>query len=309
MYDDLDRIESVYGSVAEYYRVQYEERYMDHDMDDHEDIERMIENEISMKIYNEQIRVLDGEPSDIAEALRHKWDEKFIEISEESGFDYTKLNYAIRDFSHDKVLDIFDRICEHYEIISDEKWDSFYRPGVGMFGISVPYSDGCQIFHKNIGCLDYDLFQQVFRDLEYTGLCPSMSYEQTEGKPIILSNCSLGSIRIYDLRLAGLETETSINRELTEKGFNEQEVIDSVIESHGITMESLMKKYGLYTGDSVRAGGEHYLIIRNYNGECEVIRVVRDIKKDSETVYRGDYNECLEWLEGIKNTNDYDLNL
>ncbi len=301
MYDDLDRIESVYGSVAEYYRVQYEERYMDHDMDDHEDIERMIENEISMKIYNEQIRVLDGEPSDIAEALRHKWDEKFIEISEESGFDYTKLNYAIRDFSHDKVLDIFDRICEHYEIISDEKWESFYRPGVGMFGISVPYSDGCQIFHKNIGCLDYDLFQQVFRDLEYTGLCPSMSYEQTEGKPIILSNCSLGSIRIYDLRLAGLETEESLNTELKEKGFDADLIRKAVLEKYSRGEENI--KVNVYTG------GGHYWI--RQNGDVyEVRRETSDSAKDNETVYKGGYIECLDWIDELKVANaDYDLSL
>ena len=49
-----------------------------------------------------------------------------------------------------------------------------------------------------------------------------MSYEKVPEKPMLLSNCSLGNLRIYDLKMAGVETEESIEKSLKEAGFDEK---------------------------------------------------------------------------------------
>jgi len=242
-YDDLSRIESVYGSVAEYYRAMFEEQpdeiYEESYDEDYSYKEEQLENEISMAIYNKKIELLNGEPSSFAVSIKDRWDKVYDEKFGSFG-DENEKYWAIRDFSKEKTLDMFNKICSHYSVIPAGEGESYYRPGMNKFGISVAYSDRGEINHKEITCLDYELFQDVFRDMHFAGLSPTMSYEYTAGHPMLLSNCSLGSLRIYDLKLAGLETEESINRELTEKGFDEQAIRNSVIGKYRVSEDALI---------------------------------------------------------------------
>lgn len=56
-------------------------------------------------------------------------------------------------------------------------------------------------------------------------------------------------------------------------------------------------------------GGEHYWI-RFYNGTHEVRRETADCFDDNETVFTGDYEDCLCYLQKLQAENvDYDFNL
>jgi hypothetical protein len=56
-------------------------------------------------------------------------------------------------------------------------------------------------------------------------------------------------------------------------------------------------------------GGEHYWIRVN-NGSCEVRRETYESEPDNETVFRGSYEACIDWILETKQSNiDYDLNL
>lgn len=56
-------------------------------------------------------------------------------------------------------------------------------------------------------------------------------------------------------------------------------------------------------------GGEHYWI-RWHNGTYEVRREIPYEDEDHETVFKGHYNSCLNFLKEIVYANvDYDLNL
>ena len=70
--DDLSRIERVYGSVAEYNRVRYEE-----DADTYEPSrEEQIKASNDHAVYVAKIKCLDGVPSDFAKSLKSEWDAK-----------------------------------------------------------------------------------------------------------------------------------------------------------------------------------------------------------------------------------------
>jgi len=217
--DDLSRIERNYGSVAEYNRVRYEE-----DADTYEPSrDEQIKASNDHAVYVAKIKCLDGVPSDFAKSLKSEWDAKAPK--DEDFPDRNSAIYAGYDWSKNRTLDVVNKICEHYGVESDDTWESYYRPGVGKFGISVEYNDHGKIEHKHIGGLDYDTFKDVFRDLYACGQRPSMSYEKQPEKPMLLSNCSLGNLRIYDLKMAGVETEESIAKSLEEAGFDEKAVI------------------------------------------------------------------------------------
>ena len=218
--DDLSRIEATYGSVAEYNRVMYEENFMDQDYEPSE--EEMIDSDIQMAIYNAKIEYLNGVPSEFVKDLKKEWDEKSPkEENFETNSQYINAGY---DYSRDKKLDIIDKVSRFYNVEYSEDATRFYSPGLKKFGISVEYIDIGHIKHKFIGGLDYDTFKNVFRDFHYSGLHPTMSLGLKPDKPMILSNCSLGNLRIYDLKLVGFESNESINAELKKLGFDEEKV-------------------------------------------------------------------------------------
>lgn len=54
------------------------------------------------------------------------------------------------------------------------------------------------------------------------------------GKLLYLSNCSLGNLRISNLRLAGFETTESIDKELKSLGFDETKIIGKSIDENTV---------------------------------------------------------------------------
>lgn len=181
MYDDLARIEANYGCVAEYNRCMAEREYEYHEPTE----EEMAETERRLAEYEAKIKRLNGEPSEFIKALVAEWAESEPEYKDwnTDGF------YKIRDWSKARTLDIVVRVAEHYGVDVDEEWETFYGVPDEMFAISVEYNEYGLIKTKNIGNLDLETFKNVFRDLHYAKLYPTMSY-----KGRFISNCSLGTL-------------------------------------------------------------------------------------------------------------------
>ena len=207
--DELARIERIYGCVQEYYRCMEEERERYEPTE-----EEILEHEKEMYLYHRKIEILNGKPSELAVKLNKEWAEK-----EPDRNDY----YAGEDWSLARRLDIVEKICKHYGVEADEEYETFYRSE--NFSISVEYIDYCNIKYKHIGNLSYEMFQNIFRDLDYCRLYPSMKY----GK-MIRSNMSLGNLKITDLKWNGIETEESLQTELLANGYNEEEEIKRFLE-------------------------------------------------------------------------------
>lgn len=176
---ELNRIESVYGSVAEYNRCMWEEENYYEPTD-----EEIAETERQMAQYYAEIERLNGEPSKFIKTLVEKWK------ATEPQYDGTNESiYAGYDWSRERCIDIVEKIAEHYRVTVDEKWESFYRVPKGKYAISIEYQESCYIKNKHIGSLDLDTFKNVFRDLHYARLSPTMS---NEGR--FISNVSLGHL-------------------------------------------------------------------------------------------------------------------
>ena len=216
MYDDLSRIESIYGSVAEYNRVKWEEENTYEPTE-----EELEEDRISMEVYYAKIEKLNGEPSQFATDLIAEWNAKAPK--EEDFADTNQYIYAGYDYAHDETLDMVSRTCKHYGLTADEAWNTFYQPEDGKFAISVEYHEHGRILSKNIGNLDLETFKTVFRDLHEMGLYPTMNYRKN-GKNNIVSNSSLGSIRYGYLTRWDVETEQAQNGELSNAGFDENTI-------------------------------------------------------------------------------------
>lgn len=217
--DDLSRIERVYGSVAEYNRVMYEEDQIHYELSEEE--VKKADNDLA--IYNSKIRYLNGTPSEFVIKLRREWEKL---MPQEKDFKTSsEFIHAGYDYSKNKVINCTDAISKYYDVKFSENAASFYNPGVNKFGIKVEYIDFGEYKYKFIGGLDYEMFKNVFRDLHYLDLYPTMILEYEPGKTEILSNCSLGYLRISDLKRFGFETNDSISKELESLGFDETKII------------------------------------------------------------------------------------
>ena len=173
-YNELARIESIYGCVPEYFRCQMEE-------DRYEPTEAEIEgSEREMEAYYAEIELLNGTPSDFVKQLVDEWES----IKPDS-----RNYYACQDWIKSRKLDITSKVAEHYNVSVDEDRDTFYNVPENKFAISVEYADSCYIKTKNLGNLSLEQFKDVFRDLHFAGLYPTMRHN---GRCV--SNCSLGNI-------------------------------------------------------------------------------------------------------------------
>ena len=106
MIDELSRIESIYGCVAEYYRCKEEEECGYYEPTE----EEMEENRLSMAVYNEKIRILDGQPSDFILSLKREWEERRKkEVPENPGI------YDGQRFYKKKVIDVVNRISKYQQ--------------------------------------------------------------------------------------------------------------------------------------------------------------------------------------------------
>lgn len=181
MVDELARIESVYGCVAEYNRCMAERDYEEYELTD----EEIAENERQMAEYNAEIKRLDGEASEFVRELIAEWAKSKPQYDEWNSEAY----YRINRWSKERCLDIVAKVVERYGVKADEEWATFYRVPEGKFAIGVEYNDSCMIKSLNIGNLDLSTFKLVFRDLHEAGLRPTMSHN---GKYV--SNVSLGHL-------------------------------------------------------------------------------------------------------------------
>lgn len=179
MIDELARIESIYGCVAEYNRCMWEE---EHEYEPTE--EEIAESERRMAEYEAEIERLNGKESMYIHTLVAKW-----AISEPKYDGTNESIYAGYKWSTERCLDIVAKLTEHYGVKTDEKWETFYRVPEGKYAIKVEYTDGCYIKSKNIGNLTLEQFKDIFRDLHYARLYPTMSHE---GR--FVSNVSLGHL-------------------------------------------------------------------------------------------------------------------
>ncbi len=221
--DDLSSIERVYGSVAEYNRVMSED-----DSYSELTLEEEIDLNNELAIYGAKIKLLNGNPSSFIVDLK-----KLLEKKQPKEIDFSNKNEYITagyEFYRYKCIEVMDKISEYYGVKINEEGKTFYNPGENRFGISVSYSSRYSIAeHKFIVDLDYELFKNIFRDLDYIGLSPTMSYEFPKEKkaikPLIMSNTDLGTIRSHYMVLAGIESNDSINAEIESLGFDENEVI------------------------------------------------------------------------------------
>ena len=230
MYDELARIESIYGSVAEYNRCMEEEQQEKYTPTQEEQDELWM----SQEVYYKKIECLSGIPSDFIVQLRAEIvknapkEEDYIDKS--NPYWQNSYIYARNDYYSEATKEIVKKVCEHYNVTADTEWETFYSPQTGKLAISVEYSEHSLIKHTHIGNLDYEAFKDIYRDLYYAGLYPSVSLGREEKRPIIISNSSLGNLRIYDFKMAGLETEESLNKDLQESGFDEKAFRDELRE-------------------------------------------------------------------------------
>jgi len=215
MYDELAHIERLYGSVAEYNRVQMEEPYEEYEPTE----EEIKEDYIKHETYNKKIELLNGKPSNVIQGLVTAWDAK----KPPDGNTAQEI-YAIRDWASNRTVDLFDKLSIYY-MLTEDPFESraFYETALKTFAVSVEYSKHSRILTKSVSNLDYDTFKKFFRDLHYARCYPTMNYVTENGKKHILSNCSLGSLRIYDLKMCEVETQESLDKELASLGFNEEE--------------------------------------------------------------------------------------
>ena len=143
--DDLSRIESIYGSVAEYNRVRFEENRETVELTS----EEKLDGACKMAVYNEKLRLLSGEPSNFIKELVQEWNDR---VPKESDFaNRNEFIYAGYAYSTNKTKDIVGKICGYYHVKCDEEWATFYRPGLGQFAISVEYKESSQIYSFHIG--------------------------------------------------------------------------------------------------------------------------------------------------------------
>ncbi len=222
--DDLTRIESIYGSVAEYNRVRFEENQEPISLSATE----KLNNACKMAIYEEKIRLLSGTPSDFAKDLVAEWAK--LEPKES---DFSCRNEYIRHL-HDHAAKreeyIAKKICEYHHVNCDTAWATFYRPGLNQFAISVQYDSPANVVTLSIGPMSYEQFKPVFCDLHFARLSPTMCYENKEEYPFFVSNSSLGSIRMS--YLSSVESKEELNEELKLLGFDEEEFTEKYKEEH-----------------------------------------------------------------------------
>ena len=185
MYGDLAWVEANYGCVAEYNRCKWEEEY------DYEPTEEEIaESERQLAEYNAEIKRLDGEPSDFIKALVAEWEA--LEPKRYEGDDMIEYNKSVIEghkWFDKRKRDILEKVGKHYGVDINGDHNDFYHIPDDVFAISVEYNDGCFIEHAIIGNLDLPTFKNVFRDLHYARLYPTMSH-----KGRYISNVSLGHL-------------------------------------------------------------------------------------------------------------------
>ena len=219
--DDLDRIEAIYGCVAEYNRVREEEA------DDYREPtdEEIKEAEAAHLAYEEKLRILSGKPSPLAISLKSEWEARRPQEAEV--WNMTEV-LKWQKYSRERLFAVTAALCKHHGISHDEKM-TLRNTEQGTFSISVEYHEAPYIKKWAVSDLDYEKFKALFRDLYYLGLSPTMCYRDMNGENRIVSNSSLGSLRANYLKWYGLEK--SIEEELKNAGYDETAYKEKILKS------------------------------------------------------------------------------
>lgn len=215
MYDDLSRIERNYGCVAEYIRCQSEKEQVYAEPTDEElDVEAR-----KQEVLEKKLRVLSGEPSEWAKQLKERLSTSAPK--KESFDDSNKYVYACHDYSTFSTKTIIEEINKQYPINLSRDSETLLPLS---FQVSIELHDCGRIYHYKTSNLNYEMFKDVFRDLHYLNERPTVYYKNNvpyekfgdtyDGHTLILSNCSLGSLRYFDFKRWGIETEESLSKEL-----------------------------------------------------------------------------------------------
>lgn len=197
---ELIRIESIYGSVAEYNRVQQERdeaEYWD-SLSEEQKEQELKEYDERRNNYYQEVDALNIEPSEMAKELKESFD-KIVNNTTGSYYDrqenYTK---AFKE-SMQKIVDAYgQKISDNYSIYNG--LDN------NKFGIDYSYSEYGPVTHKNILNLDKDTFLQMYADMySIGGYKVKPSYRDSKSNLHTVSGLSVGELRRNEFRRWGVD--------------------------------------------------------------------------------------------------------
>ena len=208
--DDLDRIERLYGSVAEYNRSRYEDeahRYYESLSDSEKDwlaIESNIEQDCSSMIAD----ALSLEASAKTVAVVNDYNDKVAAFGDKRDYNIWK---SIAQYKHDAS----NEIAGQYGLkFLDERPEL----GQGQFSVSYEYNDFGMIKSKYSEPMDKDTFFHMYTDmceLNRFGYSMTVSYRDTSGREPdnfgfdrdrhFICNSTLSSIRRFDFKMWDVE--------------------------------------------------------------------------------------------------------
>jgi len=221
MYDELAHIERIYGSVAEYNRVKEEEAYSNYEPSQTE----LIEEEIQHKVYNKKIELLNGTPSELAQQIKEKIKNKRPKQAGE--FWSSADHYNACQYDRKVKFLVLKELCDVYgATFSNDK--NYFATAPGTFGFALEYEKDSRILTLSVKDLDYETFKKLYRDIQHIFTWVSVCYRDESNNSHLVSNTSLGGLRIADFKWWGLETVENLNKELTNLGFNEENYIEQL---------------------------------------------------------------------------------
>ena len=169
MYDDLSRIESAYGSVAEYNRVREEAENKEFwDNLDPETQDRLLaEQKAKQDRYNREIEALEIEPSPLAVNLARQLVESKAEINMKRESSIMTNNEYVYESKHnyDKFLESAIPQIEEAYGIKFEKGSQFGESDPGKFSVAFEKERFGTVIHYTASNLDKEQFMQVYTDL------------------------------------------------------------------------------------------------------------------------------------------------
>lgn len=202
---ELNRIERVYGSVAEYQRCMDEQE--ERELTD----EELEELEAERQAINDEITALSGTPSQVVLELLD-W-KASLEPKKESYTEYNDYVLAEHTFGRQFTARIIDRIEEVYGVKFSTENNVYKDIEKDKFGITIEQHLHSQIYHPAIININYDLFKRIYRDLCYLQRWPNWFYMSDNGLKYG-KRSNLGEVRLFDMKSLGLETDKSLEQDI-----------------------------------------------------------------------------------------------
>lgn len=199
MVDDLSRIESVYGSVAEYNRVKNDIHYQNDNVYDKKHSDSLNKKH---EEYLEEVAALELEPSELAKKLRLAY--------EDSAKKYKNDYYESSKRYQVYLQDSMSQIANQYGKVFQNQNDVSTEMEPGTFSISYSYGTS-QIYHNIINNLTKDEFMHIYADMgqiaTYNRLPKYRDASPSSDKVHTISNTSLGELRRNEFDRWGVPNE------------------------------------------------------------------------------------------------------